>query len=683
MSLPRRTSVVAVSIVLSFAGLASAQAPPTVWHALGIPQGWGRFRDATANRWGNHPNLERKPPLKGLADPANLKSDVPAIKAAAEIKAQQDLAPQKIKAIKYLGQIGCGCYGGVAEALMAALEDCTEVVRLAAAEALAEALACKCDVCESTCCTPELAAKMYERAYGRDENGCFLEPSERVRAALEQAVAACPPTDGAEGSVLIPDTEDTRGIPMPPVVPNTEDRPPGAPPVPGALNYRDNEVDPLAPSILQYDPLPGDASTSRRRGQPTPAVRGASLPQGRTPATGIGFHPPVPQIAMTPISVCGEVVDTRSAKGAIRVVFADNRRPPVGTELDVYHEYVLGTEFAGTLVIRDYEGHHAIAMAKSWENVKVSRGDHVECVMQIPVAEVPPPPTQPLVPSVQTAKQEPTPAQPQYEQLESEPTPALPSVVASRSVKASPAASATSKAAGVRPASVARPAAAKVVTKAAVPAASVTKSAETPEETVEEDRPTLLDSWSAGETISRATSGVERIFTLSTEKAANLLPEAKPESQTVNASATSAPSAISKAAPATRTVRPARVASTKAVSTPAAAPVVKPSDVTRTTRPAPAPEKSTVQKAAATTPVATPSKPTASSAFSQMLRLPTEQAAPQPRPTTTQSASPSTTSPLTRGSSVVPASANVPAPIINGTERLPPIVSADEARRSR
>jgi hypothetical protein len=685
MSLPRRTSVVAVSIVLSFAGLASAQAPPTVWHALGIPQGWGRFRDSTANRWGNHPNLERKPPLKGLADPANLQSDVPAIKAAAEIKAQQDLAPQKIKAIKYLGQIGCGCYGGVAEALMAALEDCTEVVRLAAAEALAEALSCKCDVCDATCCTPELAAKMYERAYGRDENGCYLEPSERVRAALEQAVAACPPTDGAEGSVLIPDTEDTRGIPTPPVVPNIEDRPPAAPPVPGSLNYRGNEVDPLAPSILQYDPLPGDASTSSRRGQPTPAVRGASLPQGRTPATGIGFHPPVPQIATTPVAVCGEVVDTRSAKGAIRVIFADNRRPPVGTELDVYHEYVLGTEFAGTLVIRDYEGNHAIAMAKSWENVKVSRGDQVECVMHIPVAEVQaPPPTQPQVPPVRTAQQEPTPAQPQVEQPEAEPAPAPAPVVASRTIKASPAASAVSKAAGVRPASIPRPHATKVVTKTAVPAAPVTKAVETPEEAVEEDRKPLLDSWNAGQTISRATSGVERIFTLSTEKAASLLPEAKPESQRANAPATIAPSALSKAAPATRTARPARVAGAKAVSTPAAAPVVKPSDVTRTTRPAPVTsEKSAVQKAAATTPVATPSKPTASNAFSQMLRLPTEQAAPQPRPATTQSATPRATSPLTRGSSVVPASANLPAPIVNGTERLPPIVSADEARRTR
>ena len=81
----------------------------TLWNFLGIPQGVHRIRDAVVNTRGNHPNWERKPRLKRIADPANLESGNPAIEAAAKIKADQDLAPQKIKAIKFLAKVGCGC----------------------------------------------------------------------------------------------------------------------------------------------------------------------------------------------------------------------------------------------------------------------------------------------------------------------------------------------------------------------------------------------------------------------------------------------------------------------------------------------------------------------------------------------------------------------------------------------
>jgi len=74
--------------------------PPTTtrWQKLGIPQAAGGLTDSLVNRSGKHPKLERKPPVKRIADPANLESDNPAIKAAAEIKKEEDLAKQKIKA---------------------------------------------------------------------------------------------------------------------------------------------------------------------------------------------------------------------------------------------------------------------------------------------------------------------------------------------------------------------------------------------------------------------------------------------------------------------------------------------------------------------------------------------------------------------------------------------------------
>ena len=111
------------------------------------------IQDNFINRRGNHPGLERRPLIKSLGDPANLESNNDAIKRAAEIKQQEDQAPQKIKAIKYLAEIGCGCYPGVAEALTASLEDCTERVRYETARAIERAAGDACQNCGSTSCS--------------------------------------------------------------------------------------------------------------------------------------------------------------------------------------------------------------------------------------------------------------------------------------------------------------------------------------------------------------------------------------------------------------------------------------------------------------------------------------------------------------------------------------------------
>lgn len=222
---------------------AAPPAPTTIWNFLGIPQGVNKIRDATINRRGNFPGLERRPPLKAIADPANLTSGVPAMEAAAEIKQAEDLKKQKIKAIKYLARIGCGCYDKdkkVTKALLASMEDCTEEVRLAAVEAVLEAAEGKlCANCHSACCCgKEIVEKLSQIAYERDDTGCFIEPSERVRAAAQEALAACcpnrlplnqvetlPPVEGTQGQEVIPEGQ------LPGVVP--EGQPAGdAPPIP-------------------------------------------------------------------------------------------------------------------------------------------------------------------------------------------------------------------------------------------------------------------------------------------------------------------------------------------------------------------------------------------------------------------------------------------------------------------
>ena len=166
----------------------------TLWNFLGIPQAKNRIYDRLINRRGEHPLLERKDPILRIADPANLESEVPAIKAAAEIKADADLAKQKIKAIKYLSEVGCTCSSqkvDVQEALLAALDDCTEEVRYEAALAFCRTAGNPCCACGSSCCGEDVTAKLKDMAFGQDDEGCWHELSGRVRAAAMNALNAC------------------------------------------------------------------------------------------------------------------------------------------------------------------------------------------------------------------------------------------------------------------------------------------------------------------------------------------------------------------------------------------------------------------------------------------------------------------------------------------------------------
>ncbi len=199
----------------------------TIWNFLGIPQGIQKIKDASINRRGNHPGWERKPALRGIADPANLEDgQAKVVQDAAKIKMKEDQAKQKIKAIKYLAKIGCGCHEGVADALLSALDDCTEEVRLEAAKAFEAAAGDGCEKCGGTgCCNAKTMTKLYEMACAQDEKGCYKESSERVRAAALTAMRACRrvvPMVPASDPVG-PGPEDT--IERIPATPGAEDSP--------------------------------------------------------------------------------------------------------------------------------------------------------------------------------------------------------------------------------------------------------------------------------------------------------------------------------------------------------------------------------------------------------------------------------------------------------------------------
>ncbi len=187
---------------------------PTLPEFLGVPQviqgtvgGYRCVRDRIAGRLGGlFPGLEPRPPLLLLADPANLGPDAPpSVQAAAKVKQEQDAGAQKAKAAAYLATVGCGCYEGVAEALAENLKDCSEEVRHATVKALREMGSRSCGACGgNSCCSIEVHEGLMRLAWEVDSNGCFVEPSQRVRRLARLALNHCCMPMGVEGP-LVPD----------------------------------------------------------------------------------------------------------------------------------------------------------------------------------------------------------------------------------------------------------------------------------------------------------------------------------------------------------------------------------------------------------------------------------------------------------------------------------------------
>ena len=235
--------------------------PTTLWSFLGIPQGANKLKDATANRRGNRPDAERTDPLRRLADPKNLDPEMPkSVQAAAKIKQQEDLAPQKIKAIKYLATMGCGCYQkmGVREALVESLDDCTEEVRYEAATALANVAGCRCDKCGNSCCNAKVMNKLKELAEGTDERCCPKETSDRVRQAAREALNAC--KNKLPAMNVTPNGIELRPTPMPAPGPTgVESSGIPAPPVQGTTTSPPAPATPTPATGKKPLDLPGDA----------------------------------------------------------------------------------------------------------------------------------------------------------------------------------------------------------------------------------------------------------------------------------------------------------------------------------------------------------------------------------------------------------------------------------------
>ena len=327
-------------------------APASLWNFLGIPQGIQKLRGATANRRGNHPACEPKPPLKAIADPKNLESKDAAIKKAAEVKQAEDLKKQKIKAVKYLASIGCGCYdvdGGVTDAMVASMGDCTEDVRYETIKAIADAADGECcskcgKVC---CCNKDVLLQLAAMAYQRDDTGCYLEPSERVREAAAEALVICCPTD------TLPMIVEPEPGPTPELLDDESDEDMRELES-GELPSVDEEVDPGAPVAL----------FSLRDDRPE--VR--ELPEGMRP-TGNSHN--------------GVVVHVSPSHQLAHVhLLQPQLRLPTGTVLIAYD--VEGGEpraLARLKVIESFPGSANVAASRD-DIVRIARGDLIVCPTQ-------------------------------------------------------------------------------------------------------------------------------------------------------------------------------------------------------------------------------------------------------------------------------------------------------------
>ena len=143
------------------------------------------------------PGLMREP-LAGVA--------VHGVKGlASKIKAGQVDAKNRVVAIKFLGTVDCAAYPEAQLMLIVSLKnDPSERVRLEAAKAIKEQFGCGKDhgLCSGKrekrryhycqgCCGEAALNALSEVAYERDDTGCHLEPSKRVRKKAREALAVC------------------------------------------------------------------------------------------------------------------------------------------------------------------------------------------------------------------------------------------------------------------------------------------------------------------------------------------------------------------------------------------------------------------------------------------------------------------------------------------------------------
>ena len=198
---------------------------------------------------------------------------------------------------------------------------------------------CPCADRRGSCCSPEMRDKLMKLAYGRDDMGCFLEPSKRVRDLAEQALNACNACAcGCEGAMggdtgmdyvvreMPPvDDRETRpsdDVPLPIEVPCFEDRLI----VPPQTDQREMVPTPVPLPEPEMIPAPaGSADLSGTRSVLVRAPASAEPPATAVTRTGAVWRP------LDPAAPFAEA-DATEVQGFLDSVRDDRRAAPPAAE---------------------------------------------------------------------------------------------------------------------------------------------------------------------------------------------------------------------------------------------------------------------------------------------------------------------------------------------------------------
>jgi hypothetical protein len=144
------------------------------------------------------------------------------------------------------------------------------------------------------CCSPEMRAKLQELAYGRDDKGCFLESSSRVRTVAEQALQACnacngcncdPSNRGSAGARELPPVEERETAGYNGIFPPDGDLPGRCGVTDEALPMSDHPIPlpetepvPMAPEPPAVEQIPSPAPDCEPLVMPEQALRSVLRP---------------------------------------------------------------------------------------------------------------------------------------------------------------------------------------------------------------------------------------------------------------------------------------------------------------------------------------------------------------------------------------------------------------------
>lgn len=208
---------------------------------------------------------------------------------ANKLKEEEAKAPLKVQAIEYLATLDCNCYPEIVDALLASLDDCSEMVRFAALKALRKrccgASGCReCDKCVGDCqgcqCQKKVIDRLNDLLLDRDESGCLKEKSPRIRCLATTMIEEClarrqPPPYLVEDDAPVP-PKKAQPDATPKAVP---DAPPK--PIPDSVQVTPNSAAP-APHGSVWSRLFGRPSSSPAETastmQPSPAMPVATQP---------------------------------------------------------------------------------------------------------------------------------------------------------------------------------------------------------------------------------------------------------------------------------------------------------------------------------------------------------------------------------------------------------------------